>query len=435
MAKSPSTRNQGGVALVGFAFALIPLLALVGLLVDVGTAGYISGRLEAVADVAALEGPAGWRSPDDPAWCIEIGVPGCDPTLAWADWNADRRVRANVIAARSLGIGDTLNLRVRAITAPRLTADESLDDPSLRTNIAADPLTTRLDSPQVFLPNAGDAAAGDLVGGTWLGTTPTLVASCVSDSRFEAFDENCRYERADFVPGELLAPADDRRAFLARLRFTGETPIDDVASNSGALSVLFGRLTDTGLRQNGIAVRSTAIADARPALAAGRAGAVPGLPGAAPVVIDAAFWATVPLDTETTFQVAGDTLFVGGTAVGRILANPNGVVYLGDAVVSGLVLPPLDGSFAYLGLYRTAADAIDRVTGFANVTLAESAGGDIVITKLRSSVASGNSSAVAGYGLAGLDAAVAESVFQDYRQSSCLADDLMATVCVAVLVR
>lgn len=435
MARQSLAGRQRGAAMIGFALALVPLLALLALLIDVGAAGYITARLESVTDAAALEGPAGWRDPNDPAWCLETGEPGCNTVEVWAAWDAGRRLRAGVQAAEVFGIGDDENLRVGPITAPVLELDPGLSDPSLRALItSAD--APRLAAAPIMQPNSADLAIGDIVGGTWLGATPILVPSCLGDTRFEPFDENCRYERADFVPGELLAPTEGRRAFLVRLRLTDEEPIPGVASPGGRLPALFGRLADSRLRQSGIAARGTAIADARPALSAGRAGAVPGLPGAAPLVVDAAWWETVALDSETTLEVAGASLIFGGTIVGQVLAGAPGALYVGDAVTSGPTAPAVDGFFTYLGLYRTTTDGIDRITGFANATLAAGAAPDeIVVAKLRSSVAPGNASAVVSYGLDGLDPAVVDSVFLDYRSSNCLATDPLATVCVAVLVR
>lgn len=432
----PAARPQRGVALIGFALALLALLALAALVIDLGAADAIGARLESVTDAAALEGPAGWRDPDDPTWCVLLGDPDCDPRAAWALWDAGRRRRANVRAAQVLGLGATEQPRVGPIRAARLVYDPALGDPSLRALIV-DPAAPRLGEDPVLFSNPGDAAIGDMVGGTWLGATPTLVPVCGFDGRFEAFDENCRYERADFVAGEFLPEGEGRRAFLARVRLTDEETVPEVASAGGRLAVLFGRLTDSRLRQRGVAVRATSIADARPALVAGRAGAVDGLPGAAPVAVDAAFWEGVALDGEIVVAVAGGTLFAGGVPVGRVLPPPAQPRFVGDVVLADAAAGlAVDGSVAYLGLYRPAPDGAERITAFAFATLSPGAGAEeIVIRKLRGGVATGNASAASALGLRLGDAAVIDSVFQDYRRADCTDADPLALVCVAVLVR
>ncbi len=442
MSDHRTDRRRGGYALLGFALLTLSLLGFAALVIDLGAADTAQSRLEAAAELAALEGPRGWRSPTDPAWCVGSSDPECDGAGQFAAWDAERRTRASARVGALFASGDGGPPRVGPLETTRLGPVGSLGDASLSTRIAAPaavgagpprgPGDPRIESANPLAPNADDLPQGDLVAGTFLGVSTTRVESCVDPGVFEAFGENCRYERADFVPESEVAG--DRRSFLARLRLTGEGGEGGVANPDERLTVLFGRLADEGLRQNGVGTRATAISDARAALAAGPP--ADGLPGVAGVAFDLEWWASLPVDdTPITLTVTPDDGFVlqEGDPVGRVLGLPR-ATFVGDLVVAGAPLPGADGE-AFVPLYRIVGGG-ERVTAFGRASISSPGGAStFTLRKWPSAVAAAHASAVATIGLRGLGDELVNDLFMDYRDATCDAADPVGRVCAAVLVR
>lgn len=445
-----SDRRQGGYALLGFALLTLPLLAFAALVIDLGVGDSAQGRLETAAEVAALEGPRGWRgNPTDLAWCENDPNPSCDPSAVFDAWDAARRARASLRVGALFAAGDAATARVGPIATAALALDPSglgLGDPSLSTQITAPAATgagppvgpgdPRLEFPDPLAPNLFDEARGDLVGGTFTGPTRARVTSCVDPARLETFGENCNYERADFTPGVDAPP--NRRAFLARLRLTGEAPEAGISAPDGTLAVLFGRLTDEGLRQRGLAVRATAIADARPALAVGRPDPVVG-PGAAAVAFDVGAWQGLSTDTATTLSLVGSTIFApdGTTVVGRVLAGAPRAVFAGEEVEEGGALLDAAGE-AFVPLYRAVVGAVrERVVAFGRAEIIATAGATTFTLQRRTSaVAPANASAVITLGLATLSDDAVRDLFFEYRNATCAPEtDELGLVCAPVVVR
>jgi len=440
-----SRRRQDGYALLGFALLTLPLLAFAALVIDLGAGDTVQGRLEAAADAAALEGPRGWRgNATDPSWCDGSADPACDPAAVFAAWDAERRARASAIVGFLFAAGGAATPRVGPVATAGLALDPERSDPSLSARVTAPGATgpgpprgpgePRLEAADPLEPNPEDRPQGDLVAGTYTGPTTARVVNCADPALLETFGENCRYERSDFTPGAEDPPT--RRAFLARLRLTGEAPEPGVSAPDARLAVLFGRLADTGLRQNGLAVRAAAIADARPALAVGRSDPAVG-PGAAGVAFDVAAWPGLPEDTLVTLNVVGGTIITpGGSAVGRVLAGAPRAVLVGEPAPTSASLGEASGE-AFVPLYRAVVGGVgERVVAFARAEVTASAGAATFTLRRRSSaVVPANASAAATAGLAGLpDPAVAD-LFREYRAGTCEPGDPLGLVCAPVLVR
>jgi len=440
-----SDRRQGGYVLVGFALLTLPLLAFAALVIDIGAAGTTQARMETAAEAAALEGPAGWRAATDPAWCEGVAAP-CDPADRFDAWDAARRARASVRVGALFAAGDVGDPRVGPIGTVGLATDPTLSDPSLSTLVVAPaappsgppvgPGDPRLEAADPLARNLGDAASGDVVAGDFTGPTLDRVTSCADPGVLEAYGENCLYQRTDFTPG--AEGAETRRAFLARLRATGEATEAGVSAPDETLSVLFGRLADTGLRQNGVAVRATAIADARPALAAGRPTGA--LPGAAGVAFDLGWWQGIPAEQAgapepIALTVVGASIFQGAAEVGRVLGAPR-AVFVGEPVATAGALGDAAGE-AFVPLYRFVPSAGgERVVAFGRAVVTATVGSpDVVVRKWPSAVAGANVSAVATAGLRGLAAEVVSDLFQEYRGGTCDSGDPVGRVCAPVLVR
>lgn len=434
-------RRERGYVLVSFAMLLVPLLALAALLMDAGAAAFFQARLAAVADSAVLEGSRGWRGAEDPGWCN--AAPGCDPAERQALWDAERRARANAGVAAAFAPGDAAAPRLGPIRTALLELDEGLADPSLSALLvdAADP---RLEGATPLEANPSDLAEGDMVAGRFNGPGIIPVRSCGNPDIMEAFGENCAYERrqvsdgiSDFTAGADLPPGSAHRAFLLRLRLTGETAIAGVAAPDERLPVLFGRLADRALRQNGIAVRGTAIADARPALAAGRADPETGRIGAAPAAFDVDWWRSLASDdAPRTLAVAGGlVLDESAVVVGRLVDGAPRAVFVGEPAEPGSTLAGADGE-AYVPLLRTTADGVVRVVAFGRALVQAAPGAsELVIRKRPGAVAHDNASAVTTAGLGGLPEALVAELFTEYSLASCDAADPLAALCAAVLVR
>ena len=435
--------------MIAVALMLFPILIIASLVLDLGFAGFLQSRLQTASDLAAREGPRGWRGPPtQSAWCSDVADPSCDPAVQATAWDTNRRnvARSQVAALHAPGAAGAPRVGAPRVATLTLGGDLSLPDPSALALINGEAPTFGGASP--LATNSGDAPDGDLVGGRFLGRGATPVVSCHDPDVLEAFGENCAYERSDFAPSST-SPGENR-AFLARLRMTGEDATPGVSQPEIALPVLFGRFVGTPgdpsappLRTRGLRVRSVAIADARPALAA--AAPTPGGQGVANFGVDVAVWRTLSPDVAVPISedpATGLLTLASVTAGGRVLATPDAVgLALGAAAlaVPGSVVQPEPGAptTRYVPLYRVALDGVERTIGFGVADLAP--GTPPLLTKRRSRVEAQGLSAAPDLQqtLGTLASAVIDDLFAEYREARACdpADDALALACAGVLVR
>ncbi len=441
--------REGGYVTVAVALLLFPALMMASLVLDLGFAGFLQKRMQSASDLAAREGPRGWRgSPSQGAWCADVADPACDPAARAAAWDAGRRARASASVATLHEPGEAGAPRVGPPRVPTLELGGglSLSDPTVLALIDGEEAVYAEAAPLAV--NSGDAPEGDLVGGRFVGRGTPAVVSCHDANVLEPFGENCRYERTDFVPSSAALGAN--RSFLARLRMTGEESVGGVSQAAVAVPVLFGRLVGTPgdpsappLRTRGLRVRAVAIGDARPALAA--APPVAGTAGVANFSVDVALWRTLPVDSPLPVVDEPSTgiLTVGGVVGGgRVVASPLPVrLALGSpaAPIPGIVDPPAEGESAtrWIPLHRLAVDGVERIVGFGVATLEP--GTPPLLTKLTARVGASGVAAAPDLRetLAGLASAVINDLFAEYREArACDATDTgLGLVCAGVLVR
>ena len=434
---------------IAVALMMLPILMIATLVLDLGSAGLLQTRMQTATDLAAREGPLGWRgAPADLAWCADAVAPGCDPATQATAWDANRRAAAIGQIASLHAPGAAGAPRVGAPTVPTLALGGglSLPDPSALALVTGSVDVFAGAAP--IVANAGDAPDGDLVGGRFVGRGTPAVPSCLDPNVFEPFGENCLYERSDFLASS--ASPGDNRSFLVRLRMTGEASQAGVAQPGISVPVLFGRFVGTPgdpaappLRTQGLRIRSTSIGDARPALAAAAptgAGA-----GTANFGVDLAVWSTLVPDAPAaiTEDPATGTLGIGGTAAaGRVLSTPVAAGFsLGAAAapVAGVVAQPGPGTSTvrYVPLYRAALDGVPRIVGFGVADL--EAGAPPRLVKRRARIEANGLTATPDLraSLAGLASPVIDDLFAEYRLASACdpADGGLALVCAGVLVR
>jgi len=271
-------------------------------------------------------------------------------------------------------------------------------------------------APTVYDPslelNLADAIYGDLVAGVFDRTEPGA----------EAED----YTRADFA-----LTGGGERAFLARLRRTGNTlgldSIPGVSSRGVTLPFLFGHGSTIGAvaggayspRVDGITVRATAIAAARRALALGPSGVA----GGSPLPGNRRFWPlalfvdeldTLPLELPVALAVRNDgrVLTVGVTSrvVGAFARSAEPLVAARPAVV-GLALLPLERdelapqdttigeNSALVLVANQQGEAPTRVVGFAHVAASWTGGATTLTLTRRPSIVASEATALSSTAL------------------------------------
>jgi len=383
--------------IVVFAMLLSGLLALGGLVLDMGLVILTQGQMQVGVDPAALEG---LRLRD----AVDVnGQPLGD---------AGRRQAASTVA--SLVYDDDLNPAAAPTQPLQLGAGPELELSDGITDLNASQLVT-LPAQRTYVPvlqpNLENLVHGDMVAGTFTPPGPAVPAV-----------ETDAYARNDFTPSDQ-AGSPTANAFLVRLRRTNDfSGLDNdagVSSSSTALPLLLGHgsmvtVSDGGnpnnysVRRHGFTVRATALADARPALRVGLPQAAtataPPLEGATPFALDQAFWATLEVDNPVLAAVdAAGTISSGAMAVaGRFtppppippaLPDPTVLTIVGQLVVPAA--PALDvEATGYVPIYRIVTEGglpVERVIGFGHVTVAGAPPG-IRLTKLPTFVAPGNAS-------------------------------------------
>ncbi|GJM20490.1 MAG: hypothetical protein DHS20C15_04050 [Planctomycetota bacterium] len=407
-----------------FVLFVVGLLGLAGLILDLGLARVVQGRMEGAVEGAALEG-LGWR--DVPL------------TEAPAARELSRRERARALLLRAfdedgldldgLATGSAPNSSIQLGIGPDYAASST-------GGLAGGVITVGQAAvvPNVQL-NVENLAVGDLVAGDYqLGVDPADCAAMLGVP--PGFLENQAYERCDFVSTEAVGNpelAQQHAAFLARLRRTsnplGLDDVADASSSAPPLRYLLGRGAlvhgaGGGDIDAGITLRGTAIADARPALVACVTDAGSGALASVSVEVDddgdgvgdaviqgvlalsqaawtACFDASGPVDLrfEPGGQVVIDTGCAAGPVVGRVvvpgLVTP-GMLALGEPALVDPVLGA-GGDVTYVtvdiaelvALVAVYADVLpgsglgERIIGFGAVELsAPTAAGDIALSRL-----------------------------------------------------
>ncbi|MCR9211454.1 MAG: Tad domain-containing protein [bacterium] len=239
-----------GAVLILVVMLLFALLAIAGLLIDIGMARLTQAHMQSVSDAAAIEG--GWQM-----------AMGADET----------RTRDAVIRRAAEMSESWAPHRIELEDGYDLNDDEKPESSqTINRESLGDPVRPMLD------PNAGNDIAGDIVLGEYVrGEVPDdLPGQPVGYDRSPAFEPN----------------VDDPDSILVRLRRTGEA---DLAGGTSAERLTYlwsrGSLLDLSLKGCGIAVRSETIAKLSPAVAIGRQFENPvGLPSANQLAFDFAEW-------------------------------------------------------------------------------------------------------------------------------------------------
>ncbi len=418
--------------LVLFAAVMIGVLALAGLVIDVGFARVAQRQMQTAADAAAVEGlrwrdvqqwedlPRAWLgdesfqaltgSPAEPPYTGTMSAQQVDAARRWAASSMVAHVFDDdfVLSADARNYGAGLRVERRAGIA--------LPNTSFR---AAE--TVSLGDPPVYDPrlqfNRGNAKHGDIVEGRY-----GRNAGYPGDA---THDESAEYDRRDFVPDD----GDEANAMLVRLRRTaGPASLDDVegvSSRAGPLPFLFaaGSALDRDVAARGIEVRAVGIA------AAGRVEGLSSDPGqgafeagrvkaAGPVYSNdtteppVAIMGLAPFALRRSrWEDPQQVLFASdGTASGEaFVIDPGQLLQIGDVVASTGSAAPLttadDSLHRYVAIFEIievegAPDAHELVVGFGMVrswtfTPGQEGGGTLTFTKVASpNVARGNATGV-----------------------------------------
>lgn len=355
--------------IVIFAMLLSGLLALGGLVLDMGLVILTQGQMQVGADPAALEGLR-----------VRDAVDMNGELLG----EASRRQVASTVA--SLVYDDDLDPAAAPTLQLQLGAGPELELSDGITDLNASQLITLPDQRTyvpVLQPNLDNLAHGDMVAGTFAPTEPAAPGH-----------EDAGYARNDFTPSDQAgSPA--ANAFLVRLRRTNDVAGLDhhvgVSSSGTTLPLLLGHGStavaggdDYSVRHHGFTVRATAIADARPALRVGlpQATTAPPLEGATPFALDREFWATLEVNVPVSASVDAAGTISGGAmaAAGRFTPpppippappDPTVVMVVGQAVVPAA--PALDADVTgYVPIYLTVTEGglpVERVIGFGYVAV------------------------------------------------------------------
>lgn len=371
------------------AMLLFGMLALGGLVIDLGVALLTQVQLQAVADPAALEGLRMRDAVDLNGQPIgDIGRRQAAVQTAALVFDDDLNPLAAPTQPLQLGAGPELTL---SDGFTELNASQLITVPEQRTYRP------------VLQPNEDNHTHGDLVAGTFAPPGPDVPGT-----------EDGAYRRNDFTPSDQAAGA-TAPAFLVRLRRTNDFDgLDNqagISSSGTALPLLLGHgsMTPTAnpdnpnnynFRQHGFTVRATALADARPAMRVGlpQSAAVPPLAGVTPLALDREFWAALVegVPVAATVDAAG-TISSGGVAVaGRFTPaapDPAVLTTVGQPVspAAPTVTTPLTG---YVPLYQVVTEGgvpVERVVGFGHLNVT-GALPSLQLTKLTSLIAPGNAS-------------------------------------------
>jgi hypothetical protein len=398
--------------IVVFAMLLSGLLALGGLVLDMGLVILTQGQMQVGVDPAALEG---LRVRD----AVDVnGEPLGDE---------NRRHVARMVT--SLVYDDDLDPAAAPTQPLQLGAGPELELSDGITDFNASRLVS-LPTQRTYVPalelNVENLAHGDMVAGTFTPPEPALPGH-----------EDAGYARNDFVPSDH-AGSPTANAFLVRLRrtndFAGLDQQAGVSSSGTAIPLLVGNgsVVTTGgdnysVRHHGFTVRATAIADARPALRVGlpQTTTTPPLEGATPFALDQEFWATLEVNHPVVVSVdAAGTIFGGAMEAGRFTPpppippappDPTVVTAVGQVVVPAA--PVLEADITgYVPIYLTIIEGalpVERVIGFGHIAVV-GVPPTIQLTKLPTFVAPGNASRHLGQVAPLPDAAIWPVLFAEH---------------------
>ncbi len=274
-----------GAVLILVVMLLFALLAIAGLLIDIGMARLTQAHMQSVSDAAAIEG--GWQM-----------AMGADETMT-----RDAVIRRAAEMSESWGPH-----RIELEDGYDLNDDEKPESSqTINRDSLGDPVRPMLD------PNAGNDIAGDIVLGEYVrGEVPDdLPGLPIGYDRSPAFEPN----------------DEDPNSILVRLRRTGE---EGIAGGTSAERLTYlwsrGSLLDLSLKGDGIAVRSETIAKLAPVVAIGD-----DAEGLLPTALDAA----IPLSQVTAESYDRESLMdpVDPKQIGTVVendepTNPEGIGYL-----------------------------------------------------------------------------------------------------------
>ena len=225
--------NRNGTVMILFAMLIFLVMAIGGMVIDLGLARVTQRQMQSAVDSAALEAMRGHDL----------------QTLGDANGETDRRSNAsNMVSWTFQDINPPTSQETNLAVGPSLSFEGGVGDPALG---ASQHLT--VPDQHTYPPlqnNLNNAPNGDMVAGIY------------SNDPLASHAESPDYERSDFT----VDP--NGTSFLVRMRRTNEKI--DGASVGPPLPLLFTRGSLSQLpRNNGISVRATAIADGRPALYVG----------------------------------------------------------------------------------------------------------------------------------------------------------------------
>ena len=339
--------------LAQFALIVFAMCAVLSLVIDVGYARLTQAQMQHAADAAALEGLRN-RDPvtgePDRAAARSVVQSVFDDDLNSGNENPDYQFGAGPIIDLTGGVTNLQALETIGVP------DSHVYKPDLQLN-------------------QQNLAHGDMVSGSF---------SYTADP---APTEDAAYARTDFTS------AINGSAFLVRLRRSNEVIEPDIASNGPSLPLMFGKGTTIrgddptstySVRRDGLTVRASAIAEARPALRVGLPQSNPVVPGVtpfalvdtcvqnptgAPVTIGVTINPTTGLITRS---VAGPpTCPVGGTIVGRFVANPTTIRTVGQVPPAAPVAVPCLSVNSFVGrygpVYALMSSGTNRIIGFARI--------------------------------------------------------------------
>jgi hypothetical protein len=297
-------KHRRGTVLILFALLVFALLALAGMVVDVGITRVAQRQMRTAVDAAALEG---LRFRDSP---------GPDPTVG--------------------GSFDNQRREAAAVMVPQIFSGLNSSPAAIGSGYGGQLQQLWVYGTQPLELNSSNMTHGDMVPGTFGLNTQSF-------DQTNPRDEDSEYNRRDFVPSSPTTAA-TAPSFLVRMRrtnnFGGLDDVSGVSSFGETLPFIFGagalinkNAQGYDPRTNGMAVRATAIADARRAKTIGPAyppslytlvpqtPAFPGIAGAAPFALNLLAWNGLTAGQPTQVTVNADgSLSAGGSSIGQLIS-------------------------------------------------------------------------------------------------------------------
>jgi hypothetical protein len=403
--------QRRGYTLVLVVMLLAGLMALAGLVIDVGLARVAQRQMQTAVDAAALEG---LRYRDEaPTW--DSSQPPDEFRRQQAsqivEWVFDDDFDTTNGDPLQFGAGPVLELS-GGYGSEELAGSQLLEVPDTPVYKPADEAALEL--------NAADAVQGDMVAGDYVEASDSGAPENYSHR------ERSDYSRDDFIPAHT-----DRSAFLVRMRRTStrdqNARSEGISSSGPPLPFLFARgslmsptnaVNDYQPRVHGLTVRATSIADAQRAKSVG----VPQnnddqdlhVIGGLPLAVYHATVDNTAIPSTVSVQVTTDGILLSGmSTLGIVLSNiedwsPSSVGQVGVAVsvadpnafvTQMLSAVPLRDEIrnAYLPVIfnpdvPAASGMANRLVGFWFVEVA-GAGADLTFTRAANQVAFENATA------------------------------------------